>query len=73
MLELKPNMSLTDRIIRSTVGITLLLIGPLTSLVETDMFSNVLLGTVAVLALISAVSAYCFLYDITGFNTVREK
>lgn len=72
MLELKPNMSLTDRIIRSTVGITLLLIGPLTSLVETDMVSNILLGTVAALALISAVSAYCFLYDITGFNTLRN-
>ncbi|MFN2234863.1 MAG: DUF2892 domain-containing protein [Anaerolineales bacterium] len=66
-------MSLADRSIRIMVGITLFLIGPLTNLVETDTISNILLSIVGTIALISGASAYCFLYDITGLNTLREK
>jgi hypothetical protein len=72
MLKFSRNMSLADRSIRIMVGTTLFLIGPLTNLVETDTTSNILLGVVGAIALISGASAYCFLYDITGFNTRRE-
>jgi hypothetical protein len=73
MFKFRCNMSLADRIIRIIIGISLFLIGPLTNLVETDMTSNILLGIVGTIALISGATAYCFLYDITGFNTLREK
>lgn len=72
MLKFSRNMSLADRIIRLIVGVSLFLIGPLTNLVETDMTSNILLSVVGAIAFVSAASAYCFLYDITGFNTHSE-
>lgn len=72
MLKFRRNMSLADRIVRIFVGVTLLLIGPLTNIVETDTISNTLLGIVGTIAIISAVTAYCFLYDISGFNTWRS-
>jgi hypothetical protein len=72
MLKFRRNMSLADRIARTLVGLVLLLVGPLTNIVETDTMSNILLGTVGIIAIISAVTAYCFLYDMTGFNTLRS-
>jgi uncharacterized membrane protein YccC len=72
MLKFRRNMSLVDRIVRTVVGITLLLVGPLTNIVETDTMSNILLGTVGTIAIFSALTAYCFLYEISGFNTWRS-
>ncbi len=72
MLKFRRNMSLADRAARIFVGISLFLIGPLTDFVETDTTSNILLGIVGVIAIISAATAYCFLYDVTGFNTLHS-
>ena len=72
MLKFSRNMSLADRSIRIVVGLSLFLIGPLTNFVETDTTSNIILAVVGAIALISGVTAYCFLYDMTGFNTLRE-
>lgn len=73
MLKIKTNMGVIDRAIRFTIGGTLLLVGPLTDLISTDTFSNVLLSCMAVISISSAVLSYCALYDLTGFNTCARK
>jgi hypothetical protein len=72
MIKFSRNMSSLDRSIRIIVGSILLLIGPLTNFIDTDMISNIILGVLGAIAVLSGVFAYCFLYDITGFNTRRE-
>ena len=71
MIKFSRNMSHVDRSIRIIVGTTLLLIGPLTNIIDTDMISNIILGILGATAVLSGIFAYCFLYDITGFNTRR--
>jgi len=71
MLKLSRNMNIIDRSIRISIGASLLLIGPLTNLVKTDLTSNIILGSLGMTAILSGTFAYCFLYDITGFNTRR--
>ena len=73
MFKLKNNMGAMDRIARTLVGITLLVTGPLTDLVTTDMLSNVILGSMGTVALLSAVFSYCFLYEVTGFDTCSKQ
>lgn len=73
MLRLKRNMGTADRIARTLIGATLLAIGPLTDLVPTDLMSDIIIAGVACLALASAASSYCFLYEITGFDTSGER
>ena len=65
-------MSHIDRSVRIIIGTLLLLIGPLTNIIDTDMISNIILGVLGATAVLSGVFAYCFLYDITGFNTRRQ-
>ncbi len=72
MIKFSRNMSHVDRSIRVIVGTTLLLIGPLTNIIDTDTISNIILGVLGATAVLSGVFAYCFLYDITGFNTRRD-
>ena len=71
MLKFKSNMSSVDRITRIVVGSTLLTLGPLTNILETDTLSDIILGVLGTTAVLSGVFAYCFLYEITGFNTCR--
>jgi len=73
MFKLKNNMGAMDRTARTLVGITLLVTGPLTDLVTTDMLSNVILGSMGTVALLSAVFSYCFLYEVTGFDTCSKQ
>ena len=69
MFKVKRNMGTMDRVARTLAGSTLLTIGPLTDLVPTDMMSNIILIGMATVALLSAVFSYCFLYEVTGFDT----
>lgn len=71
MIKFSRNMSHMDRSIRVIVGTALLLIGPLTNIIDTDMVSNIILAILGATAVLSGTFAYCFLYDITGFNTRR--
>ncbi len=71
MIRFSRNMNHVDRSIRIIVGTSLLLIGPLTDIIGTDTISNIILGVLGATAVLSGVFAYCFLYDITGFNTRR--
>lgn len=64
-------MNLADRSIRIIIGTSLLLIGPLTNMIETDTISNIILGILGATAVLSGASAYCILYDVTGYNTRR--
>ncbi len=73
MFKLKQNMGTIDRVARTLAGSTLLTIGPLTDLVPTDMMSNIILSGMATVALLSAVFSYCFLYEVTGFDTCAKK
>ena len=73
MFKLKQNMGTMDRVARTLAGSTLLTIGPLTDLVPTDMMSNIILSGMATVALLSAVFSYCFLYEVTGFDTCAKK
>ena len=72
MIKFSRNMSHIDRSVRIIIGTLLLLIGPLTNIIDTDMISNIILGVLGATAVLSGVFAYCFLYDITGFNTRRQ-
>jgi hypothetical protein len=69
MFKVKPNMGRVDRSIRLIVGGSLMIVGPLTDLVGTDTFSNVILGCMGFVAIASAVFSHCPLYEVTGFNT----
>lgn len=71
MIKFSRNMSHLDRSVRIVIGTLLLLIGPLTSIIDTDTISNIILGVLGATAVLSGTFAYCFLYDITGFNTRR--
>jgi hypothetical protein len=72
MFNLKKNMGTIDRSLRFLAGSTLLTIGPLTDLVPTDIFSNVILTCMALVALSSALVSYCVLYELTGFDTCAK-
>lgn len=71
-IKFRPNMSTPDRAIRAVVGVTLWTVGPVLELVTQDELSNILLGIVGTLALVSALLSYCILYDITGFGAARK-
>ena len=71
MPKINRNMGTIDRSIRIVVGSSLLLFGPLTNLVETDLMSNIILGTLGTTAVLSGTFAYCVLYELTGFNSCR--
>lgn len=73
MIKFSRNMSILDRSVRIIVGSCLLVIGPLTNVIDTDMISNIILGVLGSTAVISGLCAYCFLYDITGFNTCKKE
>ena len=73
MFKVKPNMGGLDRSIRLFVGGSLMIVGPLTDLVGTDTFSNVILGCMGFVALASAAFAHCPLYEVTGFDTRAKK
>ena len=73
MIKIKTNMGTIDRTMRFIAGSTLLLVGPLTNLIPTDAFSNVILSCMAMVAISSAALSYCVLYELTGFNTGARK
>lgn len=73
MIKIKTNMGTIDRSIRFIAGGTLLLVGPLTNLIPTDTFSNVILSCMAMVAISSAALSYCVLYKLTGFDTGTRK
>ena len=71
-ITFKRNMGTLDRAIRTVVGLTLLTIGPVTQAITPDKLSNILMGIVGTMALVSAFFAYCILYDVTGFGTGKK-
>ena len=73
MIKFKKNMGVLDRSLRFLAGGTLLVVGPLTDLVSTDTFSNVILSCMALMAISSALVSYCILYEFTGFDTGSKK
>ena len=73
MIKIKTNMGIIDRSIRFITGGALLLVGPLTDLLPTDTFSNVILICMAMVAISSAAVSYCVLYELTGFDTGSRK
>lgn len=73
MFSFKRNMSIVDRLVRITVGSSLLVIGPLTDVIKTDLLSNIILGVLGSTALLSGLFAYCVLYELTGFDTLGKK
>lgn len=73
MIRFRRNMSNLDRAVRAIIGVTLLTVGPITEFITADTLSNVLLGLVGSLALLSALFSYCVLYDLTGLGLSRTK
>ena len=73
MIKLKKNMGTLDRTMRIVVGSSLLIIGPLSDVIVTDTFSNVILACMGGVALASAALSYCFLYEVTGFDTSNKQ
>lgn len=72
MVNFKPNMNIIDRIARATVGTVLIFLGPVSEIVTTDELSTFLMGALGATALISALFSYCILYEMTGFNTLKN-
>lgn len=66
------NMNTLDRGLRAVIGLSLLILGPVTEFITTDELSGALMGIVGSLALVSAFFSYCILYDVTGFNTIKS-
>ena len=71
MLKFKRNMSNHDRSLRTIVGIMLLIIGPATNILELSLVLEIVLGIIGIFAILSAVFAYCVLYEFTDINTQR--
>ena len=69
MFRYKYNMGKLDRIVRLILGPVVVIIGPLTDLVNTDFMSNIILSLFGVIMFFSALTGYCFMYDIAGINT----
>ena len=69
MFKFKRNMGTLDRSIRIIVGSGLLVAGPATDLVELASALEITLGALGGLAILSAIFAYCFLYEFTDSNT----
>lgn len=72
MFKFECNMSSIDRTARIVIGSSLLTLGPLTDILKTDTMSNIILGVLGTTAVLSGIFAYCFLYEITGFNTLSN-
>jgi hypothetical protein len=71
MLKFERNMAGWDRALRFVVGISLLVVGPATNLVELAPVLENILAVVGVFAILSATFAYCLLYEFTGSNTLK--
>ena len=71
-ITFKRNMAPLDRAIRTVVGLSLITIGPVTQAITPDKLSNILMGIVGTMALVSAFFAYCILYEVTGFGTGKK-
>ena len=68
-ITFKRNMSTLDRVIRTLIGSTLIIVGPVTGMLTADTLSVVLLGGLGALAIMSAIFSYCFLYEVSGIST----
>lgn len=69
MLKFKRNMGTLDRSIRVIVGLTLWIIGPATNLFVLNNILEMMLAVIGTFAILSAMFAYCLLYEFTGTNT----
>ena len=69
MLKFKRNMGNLDRSVRILVGVLLWVVGPATYVVVLDNLLEVILAVIGTFAILSAVFAYCMLYEFTGTNT----
>ncbi|MEJ2142631.1 MAG: DUF2892 domain-containing protein [Gammaproteobacteria bacterium] len=69
MLKFRRNMGNLDRSIRIMVGIALWVVGPATNLVVLDEVLEITLAVIGTFAILSALFAYCVLYEFTGSDT----
>ena len=70
-MRLKINMSKPDQIIRGILG-CLFLTTAFTEFVFTDLMSRTLIGFVGAIALFSAMTGFCMLYEVTGLGTQKS-
>ena len=66
----KTNMSRADQGIRTVLG-CIFLTGAFTEILFADPMSKVLIGIVGTIALFSALTRYCLLYEVTGLATFK--
>lgn len=69
-MKFKMNMSKTDQKIRAVMGCAFLTVA-MTGTLFTDPMSRVLIGIVGAIALFSAITRYCVLYEVTGFGSAK--
>ena len=67
------NMGAIDRLIRSLGGVILCYFGLFDTSVIDNTFINILMVVIGVANLLAAISSYCPLYTIAGFNTRTDK
>jgi hypothetical protein len=71
MIKFRRNMGNLDRTIRIIVGVTLLIIGPVTNIFELTTILVIALGVIGTFAILSAIFAYCVLYEFTDIDTQK--
>lgn len=72
MSFLKQNMGKLDRSIRSIVGITLLILGPATDIIQLTTTSEILFAVIGSAGLLSGLLGYCMFYEFTDSNTMKK-
>lgn len=70
-MKLKRNMGPADQVLRGSMGLGLIYVGPFSHALTSDFMSGLLLALVGLLTTVSAAFGYCPLYHVAGFCTYR--
>lgn len=71
MIKFRRNMGNLDRTIRIIVGVALLVIGPVSNVFGLTPVLVIALGVIGAFAILSAIFAYCVLYEFIDTNTLK--
>ena len=70
-MQFKRNMGPIDQVFRTAMGAALIYLGPVAHIITSDFMSDILLGIVGLLTIISSAFGYCPMYHMAGFCTYK--
>lgn len=71
-MSFKPNLSTTDRIIRTLVGIGCIYVGFIDQNIITNNIISILVGIFGIVNIVAAVISHCPVYGLAGFSTCAK-